>query len=383
MRKLHKKETYKAKTKWPIVGLESICNFEYGFSDIAKDRGSVRFIRITDIEQSGKIKEVNKKFIDISRSNIKYLLQKNDLLVARTGATFGKTAIFDKRYLAIFASYLIRLKFINSNILPKYYWFFSQSKAYWEQAYNLVKGGAQPQFNSNVIKKIEIPLPPLSEQKKIVDILSSWDSAIETTDKLISAKEKQFKWLLKKLITDQENNPNWKKEKLKEVAKIKKGQQLNKVTLNKSRGYPVQNGGVEPSGYTDKWNTKENTITISEGGNSCGFVKFNEQKFWSGGHCYSVIDLSNKLENKFLFYYFKNNEKKIMRLRVGSGLPNIQKKDIENFLIVYPDLKIQKKISDLLSYERKEIKILEEISNKYKEQKKGLMQKLFTGRIRL
>ena len=244
-------------------------------------------------------------------------------------------------------------------------------------------GSAQPKINKQICEKIPIILPPLSEQKKIVEVLSTWDQVIETTNKLISAKEKQFKWLLKKLITDQKDNLNWKKEKLVQISEIKKGQQLNKITLNKTRGYPVQNGGMEPSGYTDKWNTRENTITISEGGNSCGFVKFNEHKFWSGGHCYSIINLSDKLENKFLFYYLKSNELKVMRLRVGSGLPNIQKKYIESFLIVYPDLKIQKKISDTLKYQEKEIKILNELSNKYKEQKKGLMQKLLTGEVKL
>ena len=95
---------------------------------------------------------------------------------------------------------------------------------------------------------------------------------------LYQLKEKQFKWLLKKLISDQKDNPEWKKVKLEKIARIKKGQQLNRITLDRSGEYPVQNGGVKPSGYTDKWNTKENTITISEGGNSCGFVKFNKQE---------------------------------------------------------------------------------------------------------
>ena len=153
---------------WDISILGNICKKpEYGFTDTARNSGSVRFIRITDIEQSGEITETNKKFIDVSTHNRKYLLQNDDLLVARTGATFGKTALFDKKYPAIFASYLIRLNFLNTDILPKYYWFFSQSKLYWNQAYNLVTGGSQPQFNSNAIQQIKIPYPPFSEQEEI------------------------------------------------------------------------------------------------------------------------------------------------------------------------------------------------------------------------
>ena len=55
--------------------------------------------------------------------------------------------------------------------------------------------------------------------------------------------------------------------------------------------YYVLNGGKEPSGYTDKWNVCKNTITISEGGNSCGFINFNFKNFWAGGHCYYLTHL--------------------------------------------------------------------------------------------
>ncbi|MBC6415616.1 MAG: restriction endonuclease subunit S [Bdellovibrionales bacterium] len=175
----------------------------------------------------------------------------------------------------------------------------------------------------------------------------------------------------------------WKKVKLGDIVFIQKGQQLNRSTLKESGEYYVQNGGVDPSGYTDKWNTKENTITISEGGNSCGFVKLNKQKFWSGGHCYTLINIDDKIERNFLYYYLKNNEQKIMRLRVGSGIPNIQKKDIEGFLIIYPDLKIQKEISDVLKYKEKEMETLQQLSEKYEEQKKGLMQQLLIEKKRL
>ena len=255
------------------------------------------------------------------------------------------------------------------------------------QALDLSKfnsGSAVPTLNRNHIHELKVIIPSLiEEQKKIVEILSTWDQAIEKIERLVSAKEKQFKWLLKKFIADQKNNPKWKKEKLDQIVQIKKGQQLNRITLNKIGNYPVQNGGIEPSGYTDKWNTREGTITISEGGNSCGFVKFNEVKFWSGGHCYALIDVGDEIGKKFLFYYLKSNEQKIMRLRVGSGLPNIQKTDIEGFQIVYPDLVKQEQISNTLDCRKKEITTLKRLSSKYQKQKSGLMQQLLTGKRRV
>ena len=153
---------------------------------VAKNNGNTRFIRITDINQEGNIIETDKKFINISSHSEKYILQKNDILITRTGATFGKTALFNKKYNAIFASYLIRLKpKKDSNLLPSYYFIFSQSNNYWRQVYDLVTGGGQPQFNGNAIKQIKIPLPSLEVQKEIVEQIEKEKSHIESCKELI------------------------------------------------------------------------------------------------------------------------------------------------------------------------------------------------------
>lgn len=130
-----------------------------------------------------------------------------------------------------------------------------------------------------------------------------------------------------------------------EIAHIKKGQQLNKLDMVDNGKFYVLNGGMAPSGRTNNYNTPQNTISISEGGNSCGYVKYNTEPFWSGGHCYTIHNISNFVFEQFLYQYLKYKESDIMSLRVGSGLPNIQKGAIENFLIYVPKLEEQKKIS--------------------------------------
>ncbi len=89
------------------------------------------------------------------------------------------------------------------------------------------------------------------------------------------------------------------------------------------------NGGILPSGYHSEYNSDAETISISEGGNSCGYIQYNYYKFWSGGHCYTLNKINKKIKSKYLYYYLKANENKIMALRVGSGLPNIQKSALE------------------------------------------------------
>ncbi len=94
----------------------------------------------------------------------------------------------------------------------------------------LTVGSTRREFSIHAVRSFQILIPPLPEQKAIADLLSTWDDAIEKTERLIRAKEKRFKWLLRELISEQRNSQKgteWKKVKLGEVCKITKGKQLN------------------------------------------------------------------------------------------------------------------------------------------------------------
>jgi type I restriction enzyme S subunit len=174
----------------------------------------------------------------------------------------------------------------------------------------------------------------------------------------------------------------WKLNKLGAVCRIKKGIQFNRIELSDSGMYPCINGGIEPSGYSDLWNTNENTITISEGGNSCGFVNLIKTKFWSGGHCYSLLDLKSDMENDFLYQALKGRQNLIMDLRVGSGLPNIQQKAIKEFEFLSPENPTeQTTIARILSKVDEAIAQTEQLIAKYTRIKTGLMQDLLTKGI--
>jgi len=262
--------------------------------------------------------------------------------------------------------------------------------------YSCVVGSNYPALNNSDVNNLRIPLPPLSEQKKIAEILSAWDRAIEQMDKLIDAEQRLKKGLMQQLLTGRMRFPgfgkpvqkkdelpeDWKEEKLEEVSVIKKGEQVNISNMISNGKYYVLNGGVNPSGYLNEWNTPEDTITISEGGNSCGFVAFNTQKFWCGGHCYSLKIENDNVVNRYLYFFLKLYQGSLSALRVGSGLPNIQRKDLYNFPVKLPSLPEQTKIANILSACDKEIDLLKKKKEKLKEQKKGLMQKLLTGEVR-
>lgn len=128
-----------------------------------------------------------------------------------------------------------------------------------------------------------------------------------------------------------------------------KGQQINGDSLTDSGKYYVMNGGTAPSGYFNEYNSEADTISVSEGGNSCGYVQYNSVPFWSSGHCYTLKDLSSDLDKHYLYHYLKNKENDIMQLRIGTGLPNIQKKDLERFEVIVPEVCIQMNMSHILN----------------------------------
>lgn len=243
-----------------------------------------------------------------------------------------------------------------------------------------------PTLNRNNVHGVKCVFPPLSEQKKIAKILSTWDRAIEVTEKLLSNSQQQKESFMQQLLTGKKRfsgfSEEWESKVLKQLVKITKGEQLNRDTLTDKGSYPVVNGGISPSGYTEEFNQSENTVTISEGGNSCGFVSIQKSRFWCGGHCYALEN--TKLHFSFLYQLLKFNESRIMRLRVGSGLPNIQKKDVEEFKVSFPmDKKEQQKLSSVLSAADKEIEAVQQKLTCLKQEKKALMQQLLTGKRRV
>ena len=187
--------------EWKTLG--EIGDFTYGYAAKAQDSGGGRFVRITDINSDGKLISTDSKYVELSQENAKYLLKKNDLLMARTGATYGKTMIFEEDYPAIYAGFLIKLSFDKKIINPKFYWHFAQSDLFWSQANKLVSGGGQPQFNANVLKDVRIPIPhpsdpekSLAKQAYVVAILDKFDQISSSLSvgltREINLRQKQY-----------------------------------------------------------------------------------------------------------------------------------------------------------------------------------------------
>ena len=248
------------------------------------------------------------------------------------------------------------------------------------------QGGTMHHITKENMEKRFIPVPPLAEQRKIAEVLGVWDEAIEKQARLIEKLALRKRGLMQRLLSAKLRLPGfsgpWKELKINKITIIRKGEQVNKDVLFSNAKYPVINGGITPSGYLDIYNTKANTITISEGGNSCGYVNFMTTPFWSGGHCYT-IEAKDGINNLFIYQLLKNNEKYIMSLRVGSGLPNIQIKDLGNLKFMIPTYQEQTAIAEVLTASDREIELAKEKLERLRRQKRGLMQQLLTGKKRV
>ncbi|MCI8811318.1 MAG: restriction endonuclease subunit S [Oscillibacter sp.] len=153
--------------KWVRWG-ELSNSIQYGYNASAQTIGRIKMVRISDI-QDGKVCWDTVPFCDIDEEEISnYLLQKNDILFARTGGTVGKSYLVrDVPEESIYAGYLIRTRY-SENLCPEYMKAFMESQLYWTQLRNGTIATAQPNCNGKTLAKMIIPLPPLAEQKRIV-----------------------------------------------------------------------------------------------------------------------------------------------------------------------------------------------------------------------
>jgi type I restriction enzyme S subunit len=346
--------------------------------------GNIPWITTPDIEHNGTI-IYSKKGLNISKEEAKKIGSKivpiNSIVISCVGdlglsAIVGKEIVINQQLHAFIPKEKIEYRFLLYQLnLQKRYMDTVATKT------------AVPYMNKENCNSIPIAFPSLPEQKKIASFLSIIDERIQTQNKIIEELKVLKSSISKKIFSQQlrfkdngaNDFPDWKVKNLGEICEVKKGKQLNKEELTVTGEYPCINGGINASGYTDKFNSLENTITISEGGNSCGYINFFKVKFWSGGHNYSIEIINDEvIDNDFLFQLLKYNETEIMKLRIGSGLPNIQKKALVAFPIAFPILKEeQTKIANFLSSIDKKIKTENQISEQYQMQKQYLLHNMF------
>ncbi len=255
------------KEGWEEKSLGDVATVTYGFTGKAYINGAFRYVRITDIDKNGELTLDEKRYVEYSEDAEKFLLKNNDLLMARTGATFAKVLIYEDLEPSIYASYLIKINF-EVEVLNKLYWYFSKSANYWEQANDLSSGSAQPHFNGAALKKVVFSYPKfLTEQKQIVAILDRSFAAIDQAKANIEKNIANAKELFQSKLNDIFSHPStnsgqdgegWEEKTLGEVCiKITDGAHHSPKIL-----YPEKAPGLFP--YVTSKNIRNNYMDFSK-----------------------------------------------------------------------------------------------------------------------
>jgi type I restriction enzyme S subunit len=413
VQKYKKTEWGEIPEEWVYKRLVDLCDGKpcYGaaISAIAKDENLPRYVRITDIDDNGCLK--NDNWVSISLNDARpYLLNEGQILFARTGATVGKTYLYRKEDgNCAFAGYLIRFIPNKSKLNSKYLFYFTHSDPYWKWLRSTQTEGVQPNVNANQYSNMLIPTPPLKEQQKIASILSNIDNLIQKTDQVIEQTQRLKKALINHFIIGDYDVLGSVKEQVpvdKQYVKLSSIAYVNpKNTLAKDIEYPF----VEMSAIDEKTKSikyfgkrvvssgyaifKNNDVIFAritpctENGKICIVSNLNDYGIGSTEFIVLRSKDPNLVLPHFLNYYCQTDKVRnyaISQMRGATGRQRVPDNVFKNELyVLLPDLKSQKKIV-------KNISNMEQIINLYKIKreneealKKGLMQQLLTGKLRV
>lgn len=367
---------------WREVQLGEVCLIDQEtLSSETPDDYCFQYISLSDVEKGNLIQTRKYKFSE-APSRARRIVKQGDVLLATVRSYLQGFYILKDEVEDCIASTGFAVLTAKRHLLDPAYLFqmlFSNRMLAIYHAANV--GSNYPAINSSDIPKFKVCLPPLPEQKAIASLLATWDTAIEKTEALIEAKEKRFKWLLKRLTKP---NKHWKKSVMGNAFELGRGRVISKKYLEENKGiYPVFSSQTSNNGEFGRINTFDfegDYLTWTTDGANAGEVFFRTGKF----NCTNVCGTAKPKDEKevyacFIAYYLKGKTHKYVSY---VGNPKLMNGVFGTIPIHYPSLSQQQTIANVLSTTQREIILLEKLTERYGTQKRGLMQKLLTGQWR-
>lgn len=384
--------------------IDCLTGYAFSSTEYSAEEHDIRLLRGDNIEP-GKLRWINAKRWprNVQENMDKYFLLEGDFVIAldRTwisgGLKVAEVTCDDLPCLLVQRVARIRAKKTLAQGLLRQY--FSGYK--FERYVKLTQTAtAVPHISPNDIKQFSLLLPPIAEQKKIAQILSTWDKAISVTEKLLANSQQQKKALMQQLVTGKKRlldengvrfSGEWCTCTLSEVAHIIMGSSPKSEAYNDNGlGLPLIQGNADikcrvscPRVYTSDI-TKECTpgdILLSVRA-PVGTVALSQHKACIGRGI-SAIKSKRKMSQSFLYQWFLWFEPKWCYLSQGSTFESINSDDIKTLKLSVPNFEEQQKIAAVLSAADVEISTLEKKLACLKDEKKALMQQLLTGKRRV
>jgi len=348
--------------EWEDCNLKSLCSsFSYGLNASAiKFDGVNKYLRITDIDENSR--HFDKSVLtspgaDLLKSD-DYLLKSGDILFARTGASVGKTYIYNEQDGKVyFAGFLIRAS-VNDNVCAQFIFLSTQTHEYAKFVITTSQRSGQPGINANEYSEYRLFIPCEKEQTKIGNTFQKLDSLInqqqQKHDKLSSIK----KAMLEKMFPKQgETIPEirfkgfsgeWEEKNIDELCSISTGKNNTQDKVPEGK-YPfyVRSATIERS--NNYIFDEEAVLTVGDGVGTGRVYHYVNGKYDLHQRVYRMFDFTG-IDAKYFYHYFSNNfYDRVMSMTAKTSVDSVRLDMIANMNILLPVLGEQKKIATFLN----------------------------------
>jgi type I restriction enzyme S subunit len=389
---------------WRAIAVGRVAESQYGLSVASDPDGNVPILGMQHL-RDGRVNPDDSSRVSLSPQEIEaYRLRPGDLLFNRTNSydQVGKVGIFEAENGSpcVFASYLIRLKTDPEQLDSRFLAYFMNSHL----GTNRLKALATPgvsQYNINPTslgKHFLVPLPRVTEQQQIVEVLNTWDTAREEITQLSRAKRRLKRGLMQQLLTGERRFPEFKGSEWTEhhlgdlfTERAESGRvDLPLLAITGDRG-------VISREQTDRKDTspedKRSYKRIAPGD-----IGYNTMRMWQGvsavsrlegivSPAYTVCAPGQLVDSQFMGHLFKFAPVVYLFRRYSQGLVddtlNLKFHHFAQIKVTVPSVAEQRRVAAALDYVDQEISHLQELRRELNEQKRGLMQKLLTGQVRV
>ena len=406
-------------TAFPMVKLKNLLlsKPQYGANEAGLTRENdeqPRYIRITDIDENGLISTAE---LGATITNVedKYILNENDIVIARSGATVGKAYIHKQLpYKCVYAGYLIRFVVDSEKILSDYLFAYTQLGPYKECVNAIQRPSAQPNINAEEYQSLEIPLPNLSKQQEIVDHISE----AYTQKRAKEAEAQQLLdsidgYLLKELgitIPNVDNGLNnrifyssfskiegnridpiyslyfgknassteYENTSLRSIAHIVKGNALSSSDVEDGNIPVIAGGQTSPYNHSHS-NYDGNIITVSASGAYSGYVWYHDYPIYATDCCVIYSKDESLFITKYLFEVLKLQQKGIYRLQTGAAQPHVYAVDLQMLNIPVVSIEKQQKIVDYITNVRTRAEALQKDGKEILKEAKCKVEQVILG----
>lgn len=347
--------------------------FDYGMNAAAKNYDGVnKYIRITDIDEASST-YTDKDIVSpdgVLTDN--YLVNNRDILLARTGASTGKSYLYKKSDGKLYyAGFLIRANVTTHD--P--YFVFSQlhTHRYWRWVSIMSARSGQPGINSQEYSSFPIYTTSIEEESKIAKLLSLLDERIATQNKIIDKLQSLIKGISSRIFASIQGI----EYRMGDIVTITNGNSnvQDAVTQSKDGLYPFFDRSEDIKYLPTFLFDKEAIIYPGEGTEF--MPRYFKGKFALHQRCYAIFDFNEIINARFLYFYLKTRNSYFVKNAVGSTVPSLRLDTFQKLKVVVPPKKIQNSVSLCLSSMEQKFNVENEILQMLLKQKQYLLRQMF------